>query len=420
MEFAMANDNDQEFNNNSKDEEKLPNEDIPVWQENLQDPEEEDTNPVKSTKINNEDSWVKEVKESPDKSEISQITSEDEEDIIDNTLPDWLNELSEIDSSTPESLSTHKEEETGTDLTESHSTDKPASSSEITERIEINPSNVEKNAVTSDSSMSSKPSEEGFIEISGFDIEEFPEHEPMMSDNDLSEAEELPQWLEEMIAESDEPHLDSPESVEVTDTDEKEFVEISQEKPSLSEMPDSNIEELSDEPTQPIDITQEYILANETVKVETSTKTESNEDAQIQTDDNKPEELYKESDPIPVSEETAFVPEQEAQEVEYEEQLPEPDEIHLELQEAKSFLDQGDYASAMEVIQPFIEQKEHLSEIQSWLDDIAHDSEPSNSDIWEAIGDIALIQKSPEKALNAYTEAIKSLLIIKEDNNAID
>ena len=420
MEFAMANDKDQELNNNSKDEEKIPIEDIPIWQENLQDSEEEDTNPIEATKYEDEDSWVKEIKDSPDNSGLSQITSEDEEDIIDNMLPGWLSELSEIDSSTPDSLSTHREEEAEADLYESHSAEDPASGSEITEKIEIDPLNVYKNAGIFDPAISSKPNEEGFFEISEFDAEDFPEHEPMMPDYDLSEAEELPQWLEEMIAESDKPHLDSSEDDQETDADEKEFVEISQDTPSLIEMTDLNFEELSDEPTQPIDITQENILVNDTVKVETSTMTESNEDAQIQPDDNEPEEIYTESDPISISEETAFLPDQDIQEEEYEEQLPDPDEIPLELLKAKSLLEQGDYTSAMEVIHPFIEKKENLSEIQSWLDDIAYDSEPPDSDIWEAIGDIALIQSAPEKALNAYTEAIKSLLILKEDNNAID
>ena len=420
MEFAMANDKDQELNNNSKDEEKIPIEDIPIWQENLQDSEEEDTNPVEATKFEDEDSWVKEIKDTPDNSGLSQITSEDEEDIIDNMLPGWLSELSEIDSSTPDSLSTHREEEAEADLYESHSAEDPASGSEITEKIEIDPLNVYKNAGISDPAISSKPNEEGFFEISEFAREDIPEHEPMMPDNDLSEAEELPQWLEEMIAESDKPHLDSSEDDQETDADEKEFVEISQDTPSLIEMTDLNFEELSDEPTQPIDITQENILVNDTVKVETSTMTESNEDAQIQPDDNEPEEIYTESDPISISEETAFLPDQDIQEEEYEEQLPDPDEIPLELLKAKSLLEQGDYTSAMEVIHPFIEKKENLSEIQSWLDDIAYDSEPPDSDIWEAIGDIALIQSAPEKALNAYTEAIKSLLILKEDNNAID
>jgi hypothetical protein len=89
-------------------------------------------------------------------------------------------------------------------------------------------------------------------------------------------------------------------------------------------------------------------------------------------------------------------------------EIPEP------LQFARQVLKHGDILQALEIIKTYISDDNFLDELKLWLLDAAESRLESQSDIWEAIGDIAARQDKHQEALAAYSKAINYLLSVKE------
>ncbi|MBG0783803.1 MAG: hypothetical protein H0S79_01745 [Anaerolineaceae bacterium] len=89
-------------------------------------------------------------------------------------------------------------------------------------------------------------------------------------------------------------------------------------------------------------------------------------------------------------------------------EIPEP------LQFARQVLKHGDILQALEIIKTYIPDDNFLDELKLWLLDAAESRLESQSDIWEAIGDIAARQDKHQEALAAYSKAINYLLSVKE------
>ncbi len=89
-------------------------------------------------------------------------------------------------------------------------------------------------------------------------------------------------------------------------------------------------------------------------------------------------------------------------------EIPEP------LQFARQVLKHGDITQGLDIIKTYIADDRFLDEIKKWLLEAAEAKMESQSDIWESIGDIAAIQDKHQEALAAYSKAINFLLSTKE------
>ena len=219
--------------------------------------------------------------------------------------------------------------------------------------------------------------EEGFIEISELNLDSAPARQP--DENLIPDEEELPSWLHEMIEE--EPNLP-----------EEEY---------LVSIP-SPIDEVIDEPTEPVDITQETIL---NIYDEPVIETEISMDSLEEIFENEPALSKPEDEPS----------EDIQDEGDDEISTQEPPRM---LTFAKYLLDEGETTRAIEIFTSFMEQPGCRENIKIWLNEAVNDSQHSeDSEIWESLGDIAMQEGDSERALCAYTKAFNILISLKKEDH---
>lgn len=173
--------NDDLENKDPKNEDNSSDEEIPLWLQGLvsNDQEKQDSNDLEE---DNEDSWLPELSDEPDYSEDDQGRKED------NDPPPSLETM----NTTNPKHADHENE---------------LNQSENKEEIDIDklPNGSHSNDIGP--TIDDLPSSEGFIEISDIETTEFSlKDEPTLEDEPLIEGE-LPEWLQEMIAEQEQPQV---------------------------------------------------------------------------------------------------------------------------------------------------------------------------------------------------------------------
>jgi len=232
-----------------------------------------------------------------------------------------------------------------------------------------------------------QPEQDDFVEISDLVTNTGDDELHGLEDETLSDNEELPEWLHEMIAEEPEtPFEDTIPSVV------KEQEDALAGQTSVDEAVE--VKEQTDEPTEPIDITQETPVEQGEPPVE------------IPTISFEHEEPFPEID-VGTEDLSITVEEQEEQEP----------ETPKTLRFAQFLLKQGDYNQAINIINTYIDKPEYLEEINDLLADAVNDGADQNSAVWETLGDIALNKGDSEKAIHAYAKAINILLGRVEGNH---
>jgi len=204
------------------------------------------------------------------------------------------------------------------------------------------------------------------------------------SENNSTE-DDLPQWLYEMIEEESQltSQETAPSSLMVENEEVIEFSATNDLEVEIDEKLIEDVEEpyIQDEPTEPVIISQET-LAEPVLN---------------------PEEISQSSeDAAPILIQSDSLAEM-------------PLELPAILQSAKNLLDQGDFVQGLDIINTFIDQPEYILTIKLWLEEVSNGSGEDNNEIWELLGDIAMIENDPETAINAYTKAINFLLTQTEE-----
>jgi hypothetical protein len=395
---------DKKNKNQSDDNSQIHNDsesdDIPLWMQGLEQPEDEDF----SSSSQEEDptgSWINEFeKELPEPEEPDEAS--DREFSPEDALPVWVNELST--------------EETEPDPTESEWDTNPLGKQgkdvDEDEIVNVDQSNI---AAFPGETNEELPGEEGFIEISDLALESDPEDVPSISDLQPNDDAELPQWLKEMVSESNDEDLaeiihptegdlgitkpadeESVSNELINETSEtRSFTEI--EESDHSELITSEIEEIEDlntEKTEPSEAGDGWVKEEEIIhSAEEAVETESIEEDTI---------------PINISSEPTGLS---------EEDLPSESRFYPNiLMEAKIALDEGQYEKALETLNIYVEEKAYLEEIQNWLEDLVVNQKSENFKVWEALGNTYLQKGFHYDAIGAYANASKYLLrTIKED-----
>jgi len=407
-----------------KNNEPNPDERIPLWLQGLEDSHDE-ASPAENVDPESGEGWVNEPEKPADSEtqssdplhqDMEDPLSEDTEEVqvfsdleeeTHETLPDWFNEIS------------HNQEE-------SQTIEQPA------------PPVRQFGDALNDSEENPDP----FIDITEEDLKAAHEVIPDGDEALVSEDEALPDWLNEMIAE------ETPSSDEAP-----------------SDLEDKSPEKQPDQPTEPVDITQETPIEKpasnddgQTLHLEHDTSPVAvseikNEADVIEAEEQKHIELEPDTLPIPILDDQETVIE------ETDETVPEPleeitpaevsdsaditaiksdvlekvpqeepllqDEAEVDIDEAetvrplaipktlrfaKYFLDQGDHDRALEILNTYIEQETYLDEINTWLKEAASTGAENDSLIWESLGDISIRQGNPQSAIDAYAKAIETLL----------
>ena len=378
---------------------KKPNQEkdteIPLWLQGIDENEVEETKQTPPVEDQPTDRWIKEIDEDLHLGETG--TSIQEENTQKSDLPEWIDQVSNEDENTP-TISALSDEESGLDMDQIQEGDLDNRAIGIEHDLEH--ANNETNGFSEiiDEAQNEMPGDGGFIEIS--ELSEVEEQDLSDLDENLSDEEELPEWLKEMIHEPD-PNLTTDVKEDLIDT--------------LAEIDEEN-EILFDEPTQPV-----FTLTDESTSEE-PILTENAE--QVWITENEPVDIEQ----VPLEDHTGQ-PEQEAVIVETIEStpIPEPadkksflDELPEDMLIGKSLLEKDQFSDAMRIFMNHADNPVLNNQIQAWLQESIEGQEETSSDLWEFLGDLKLKNDDSEGALSAYTDAINQLLQRKRDDHEID
>lgn len=196
----MVDDNDKKKSDSIGSGKKNLSDDIPLWLQGLED--HEDTDPLQAA-VSSDDTEESEAPqdstEQPDPANQIPSASAMEEIQAQDDPPDWLSELPGIDSTKPPVL---EEDKQTPEIREDETFEEPKITGEELEEIEINPLPPEE-----------LPEEQSFIDRPPADEageQDLPEDveitEPMEDEmlDEPSQDEDLPPWLQEMIAKPEE------------------------------------------------------------------------------------------------------------------------------------------------------------------------------------------------------------------------
>lgn len=356
--------------------------DIPGWLQGFKDSEPDDTQPI-AQEENAADAWGPEIGEpeiesvGEDEVEPNENSTFSDSDSIDSPMIEISEETQSLDDregqlgehisgvdemvDLPDDISNNNEIEIGNMLDE----DMPQAMSQSDGDI---------------------PSPEGFVDISGLDVSELPEG-PILDDEPLRQGD-LPEWLQEMITESEEPQPDILSSAAIDDQDmPDEPMEIT------SNLPDDEVDPFHYEPVPEEGLTDfempdsEAEFDSEITIAEEETSPLSmliEEDVRLQADDG----LDFEDSPV-IEEDPHF-------------------------EQIKGFFENGNFDEAAPFISALLEEESHLDELELWLNEAVDSDGETSSQALEVLGDIALKQNKPAKAFSAYAKAIKQLLVNDE------
>jgi hypothetical protein len=378
-------------------------------EEYLDEIQPDDTSPYKEIKSDKTEKLGEETTEASTEANRRLINADDPED-TENDLPDWLIELSEEEHGPLPNQHDYIQEEIYEENKDSGSGIPPSIQSEITDEIEVYQAPSEKTPEPIEQSIG-KSSEE-YVEISDLNLAQIEDQEQTLSDDEQINEEGLPQWLQDMIAE---PSETPPVNVETGTSD---VIEASKSQIDDQKLIIDNQDQDEDQETIEPDSTpeQETLVDEKSTDEEITSMTPLQEHIIEPIPENTPDEFpppYQNNFEDPESLEVLPNP--------YElGQLKPSDDVPKTLSIAKIHLDHGEYNSAMEIINTYIEQSDYLEEIYDWLTEIVNNGGKNNIAIWESIGDIALKKGNSEDAFNAYANAIKSLLTNNEDSDETD
>ncbi len=459
--------NDNNHNSTGPQDEQNENEEIPLWLQGLPEQEVEDTNPIEVEENAVED-WVNELtEEKPADSPPPEVEQTDaneapiHETAGEESFPDWLNELAEIDPATPAVFDRQDSESTPVEGSHDKQTMDEDKNPQAVEHKQPDPEEYPDESNLTDEDL---PTHGGEIEMDTTNQEastedpQKPTGEPAeeneltaaseaRSPANLSEDEDLPPWLQEMISEPEAPspeaafppegeiRLDEEQINEPTEPIELSETPSDQETPEVDQTPEEDAHEY--DPDQAF----EESYADTPVEIEEGANDQESIPEpppaawipeQLNVDDETPsddsplppepaevinrETIEQVDEPIPAAlEENQFLEEQ----PEYFEDIPvetpveneiDFEELPADLAQAKALLWSGEMDQAINLIHSYDEKSKHTALIKTLLLEASNVIEEPNQKFWELLGDTALEEDQPELALNAYTNAIQALL----------
>ena len=364
-------DNNEEKRSNLNPDEKSAKSDIPLWLQGLEDQNQNDTKPTESSELK-EDNWIKEVENSPSNKDDQYLIGE---------------QGFKAQKETNETIQGDKTGEVHT-----HSWDYQSNDSE------------------------KQISDEGFMDLSDSNLGENMELGSPKYDEDLLSEDELPQWLMDMIDE------DVPSEIE----DSLGHPEVIDEPWGTAVLPKIPPKSESIEITQEIPVS-EYMDDEETVsflvnEIETEHINHVSEEIfPHYAEEHFEPELTNFEDQtkadLSLIEEIVLEPSKTAAEA-----IPESfsDELPNTLIFAKKLLDNGEFESALDIIQSHLVETSYFEEVEKWLSESFDKSEHIPHERLKTLGVILHKRGKLLKTFAAYTRAVESFLLNKPVEDEIN
>ena len=391
------------------------------------------------------------------------------EPLNDNTSPDWFNEISDIAVEPTDSVEELTEPQDIPDNVEpSEPSPEAPTNSEDNLFIDISEADIENdlgNSLANENDLLPDNEQQIFVdeepEFGGIETLTEDEQPAVMDENVhsddenltfveetsskgeesgfgddemLPDDEELPKWLQRLIADSYPDH----DSNQMMILDKDRFDEITKpvqvtppqtitaETNEFEEIEDFGLieefEELSLQEDVPGD-NLSFENETETPEIDSSSaaqqeETKEKDDAgySITVEDTQPTNIEESTETKDLSETKESIEWSKEDNLYFNPENGYLIEIPEALQFARQVLKHGDTAQALDIIKTYISQASYLDEIKVWLLEAADSSMDYLSEIWESIGDIATFQSDYQEALTAYSKAINYLLVYKDDN----
>lgn len=356
----------------------------------------------------------------------------------DDDLSDWVREIEDLETEPEESNQPESSKQANANETEDETTDFPDASDdhEVTEEVNIEDIPEEPRLEEDDPSFEEFSSIEGFVEISELDMDVLAQNDHDLSDEEPLRDGDLPEWLQEMIAESSEENLIEEEPVEIAEVEDiadqqidslidiqadegliDEVIGEEHDSPQADELTVSDFDlayskAIAEEDTAPIPaFTEEQAEGEGDPEASFEEISEPDLEDQIELSAQEEEQL----------EESAVKSSEEDDETLYDSEPVLPsveDEIEEEpLEQVKTHLESGQIADALPMIISMVEDSTNLEELETLLKASIQSEGPVNSEIMETLGDIATKKNRPAEAFNSYAQALKILL---ENEEVID
>lgn len=418
--MGIIDEKDNQMNEEPQPQEDPSNDDIPKWLQGLENDEQEESIPNTSKKdVNN--SWVP---------EINHETTENNH--IDRN--EWDEEEGQEEDHSPVEPFESADQTQETNEFESIE----ALESEHTEEIKIDELPSVEYSDEIGPSLDDLPSSEGFMDISEMEVSGSPQQEePIFKDKDEALIEgELPEWLQEMIAEQEKSR---PGDFEPGTNKEQDLLDdptSHQDDSALDKIASEEIPVDEDELVKEIDLVPDHervvdagLVIEDELFVDEELDVEVGLDAEdeILTDD---EDISLPEPPSSIDMETAIaiaddatkpvvISEDDPEIAPENDEITDDEPIDEQRELAKMRLYQGDYHQAVPIIQELLEDSSQLNELETWVKEATEGEAKNIKEMWEVLGDISLKQNKPDQALNAYAKAIKCLLADDEVNDEI-
>jgi len=395
MDIKDENENKNNHENTS-DHEPTSN-DIPLWLQGLEARDPDETKPISPDK-GGAASWIREI-EAPG---IDQSPDENADAERHDVAAEATSEAKIQGDITIEDITEHQMTEISLDHDQGQHRD----------HLETE----EAQSPESELTIAENAPHAGFVDISAMDISEPTGQEEVHLDDEPLREGDLPEWLQEMIAETEEEapsdagftEVKAPEEVEEFPLEDHEIADTEEEPPGDAgfielKAPDEGVEYFFEdvELTVVEEVVQE-ISAVEGMPVpepELQVEADADSSAIVADEEISPLEIAFEKEAIsaPLKEE----PQAEAESSVEQRPL-------LEL--AKEHINQGAIDEAVPLLRELLDEPDNLESLKVWLDEISESETAQNSDLMEIIGDVAMIQNKPDDAFDAYAKAIGILL----------
>jgi hypothetical protein len=382
-------DDDENMNNPGSPGENGPsNDDIPLWLQGLDDKEPDDTKPISLEEDSGSEDWIH-------TSDDSHADSEPEPEL------DSDFELNHEEGVSPDDTDQDvAEPDDDWDLDEALLSEQVAAEDKFEEGFSPDQDYEDMGVVFPSGEDSSEPDEasndefsspEGFLDISELPSSATPEGDETFFENEPIRHGELPEWLQDMINEPDDlqPEFDAMDEPEVPDLMDTP-TEISAEAMVLDIEPDAA------EPSQ------DEALSNDKNTDEESELVDAISMVDEETNP-VPISVTEEHEPVLIDDEEPKFSDMNMQE-----------ESEVVLTQIQQHLDQEEIDAALPLINSMIESIPDLEELEHLLTSTAKKDTSIRSQVFEALGDVALKQNRPEEALQAYAKAIKHLQVHDE------
>jgi tetratricopeptide (TPR) repeat protein len=466
MDNYEVNDDALKKQNNAND--GSPKEEIPLWLQGMEEPLNDETKPI-DAKSEQSGDWLREIED------INYETlDEDGADSPDSPDQDGGEFETEVDHSAFEETPPPEHHEDTSYPEESMGTEHigEPEDHEVTEEIDVE-------AFTEQSPFDKNDadgfaSEEGFVDISQLGLDQQAGDAVEFIDDESLREGDLPEWLQEMIAESEQ------ESFKEADTDveeietiipapsddslytslEEEYREealsepkdvpstVEEEAEEEEEIPETILDEvvmMTKEDTAPIALSEELKPAHpeeeltqmeeleileEPPSVETPPISEiEDSDHQWAPIDEEPiaeavssgdEDAFTPVDLSDLPDEAATIEEtyHDEEEVLISEEAPSKTDMEV-IDRVKAYIEQGRMEQAQSLIDAALDDANTLVQLETVLSEMAKQPATASSEVLETLGDIALKLNKPKEAFDAYAKAIKLLLEYEGDSDEI-